>query len=75
MYYCGFSYAEIQRLPVVYKRWFIERVSKEMNKGNTDDTTPTAGNPSRAAHHNTPDVRQMMNRQRSQVPAKLRRFT
>jgi len=30
MFHCGFSYTEAYNLPIQYKRWFIERVSKEL---------------------------------------------
>lgn len=70
MYYMGFSYQEAYRLPVAYKRWMIDRVVKELNKG-----ADNGQNQSRALHQNTPDVRAMQNRARTQTPAKLRRFT
>lgn len=70
MYYGGFLYREAYGLPVAYKRWFIERISKELSK--TSDEGATA---SRAVHANTPDVRAAQGRQRSQVPSRLRRFS
>jgi hypothetical protein len=70
MYYAGFSYKEAINLPVAYKRWFIERIVKEMKRSSEE------GNPqSRALHDNTPDVRSMQGRSREQVPSRLRRFT
>lgn len=66
----GFMYEECYRLPIAYKRWFIERVVKEINKG-----AEKGENQSRALHQNTPDVRAMQNRVRSQTPSRLRRFT
>jgi hypothetical protein len=71
MYYGGFSYSEIYNLPVSYKRWFIERISKEINKSseNGGDTQ------SKAIHQNAPDIRALQGKARQQVPAKLRRFT
>lgn len=75
MYYGGFLYEEVCRLPVVYKRWFIDRLVKELNKGGTDpDGSPTNA-PSRALHQNAPDVRAMQGNVRSQTPSRLRRFT
>ena len=71
MYYCGFSYAETQQLPIAYKRWFIERTFKEISKSGENNEASA----SRAAHHNTPDVRALQGRARQQVPSKLRRFT
>jgi hypothetical protein len=74
MYYGGFLYREVYDLPVAYKRWFIERIVKELNKGNTDGSD----NPqplTKALHQNTPEIRSMQNKARSQVPSRLRRFT
>lgn len=61
---------ETRNLPVAYKSWFIERISKELKRTSDDDNVN-----SRALHHNTPDVRAMQGRAREQVPARLRRFT
>jgi len=66
MYYMGFSYTESYDLPVWQRVWFIERINKEIKESQGQ---------SRAADQNTPDTRAMMNRARSQVPSKLRRFT
>lgn len=73
MYYGGFTWHETLHLPVPYKRWFVERIVKEINKSNGGD--PEAGGQSRALHQNSPEVRQMQGRFRSQVPTRLRRFT
>ena len=76
MYYMGFSYKEAYHLPVPYKRWFIDRVVKELNRsggGTDDDPKPPAE--SRALHANTPDVRSLQGRQRAETPSRLRRFT
>jgi len=79
MYYGGFLYKEAYNLPVPYKRWFIERIVKELNKGSGKgdggDDGGTGGGASRALHQNSPDVRAMQNRQRPQSPSRLRRFT
>lgn len=63
-------YSEVYTMPVSYKRWFIERISKELNKGGKDENPPT-----KALHQDTPDIRAMQNRAREQVPSRLRRFT
>jgi hypothetical protein len=68
MYYGGFLYEEVYRMPVSYKRWFIERIGKELNKDNGETQ-------SKALHQNTPDVRSLQNKARAQVPSRLRRFT
>jgi len=70
-YYGGFTWTEIYHLPVAYKRWFIERIQKELGGGKDPDGNP----PTRALHQNSPDVRAMQNRTRENVPSRLRRFT
>ena len=55
MYYGGFSYIEGYNMPIVMKRWWIERISKEINKDGDDSGART-----RAAHQNSPDVRALM---------------
>lgn len=70
MYYGGFTWRETIHLPVAYKRWFVERIVKELNKG-----AESGSNQSRALHQNSPDVRAMQNMARSHVPSRLRRFT
>jgi hypothetical protein len=70
MYFMGFTYKEVYHLPVVYKRWFINRVVKELNKSSEDGSTQ-----SRALHQNSPDVRAMQGMMREQTPSRLRRFT
>lgn len=70
MYYGGFTYKETYNIPVPYKRWFIDRIVKELNKGKENESSA-----SRALHTNSPDVRQMQGRARPQTPSRLRRFT
>jgi hypothetical protein len=64
----GFSYYEGYNVPIWMRHWFIRRLNDEIKKANGKQ-------PSHAAHQNSPDARAMMGRYRSQVPAKLRRFT
>jgi len=66
MYYMGFSYRECMSLPIWKRRWFINRLNEEIKKSQGQSKSPTA---------NDPNTRAMMGRARSQVPAKLRRFT
>jgi len=67
----GFSYIEAYNIAIWQRRWFIERIQKEIkNASEKGEATPT-----HAAHQNTPDARAMMGRHRSMVPANLRRFT
>jgi hypothetical protein len=70
MYYGGFMWHETECLPVAYKRWFIDRIVKELNKG-----SESGENQSRALHQNSPEVRTMQNKARAQSPSRLRRFT
>lgn len=69
MYYGGFLWRDIINLPVAYKKWFIDRIIKELNKG-----SETNENQTRALHQNTPEVRAMQNKARTQSPSRLRRF-
>jgi len=71
MYYGGFLWKETYNLPVSYKRWFVERIGKEINKSNSEN----GSSQSRALHQNTPDVRALQGNVRAQVPSRLRRFT
>jgi len=64
----GFSYVEGYNCPIWMRHWFIKRLNDEIKKSNGKQS-------SHAAHQNSPDARAMMGRYRSQVPAKLRRFT
>lgn len=73
MYYLGFHYTEAYNVPIWQRRWFIERIQKEMK--DSAERNGGEADPTRAAHQNQPDVRAMMGRHRAQVPAHLRRFT
>ncbi len=66
MYYMGFSHREAVTLPIWQRKWFIDRFVQEMKDSQGGD---------KSAHNNSPDARAMQGRSRSQVPAKLRRFT
>ena len=68
MYHCGFSLIETMNMPVSYKRWFLERISKEYQGKNAEA-------PTRAAHQNTPEIRSLQGMNRDTVPSRLRRFT
>ena len=70
MYYGGFLLKEVYNLPVSYKRWFIERIGKEISKTSDSGATQT-----RALHQNSPDVRALQGKAREQMPSRLRRFT
>ena len=70
MYYMGFTYFEAYAIPIWQRRWFIERLNKEIKRSNEQGNAQ-----SRAAHSNSPESRALMNKSRAQVPARLRRFT
>ena len=72
MYYMGFTYKEAYNIPLWQRRWFIKRLNTEIKKSQDKDGNSAA---TRAAHQNSSEARDMMGRYRSQVPAKLRRFT
>lgn len=58
------------RMPVVYKRWFIQRINRELSQ-----TNDTGSSQSRAVHQNSADVRALQGNTRAQSPSRLRRFT
>lgn len=66
MYYMGFTYNEAMSLPVWQRKWFLDRMIRELQESR---------GASRAAHDNDAGRRQLMGMHRNQVPAKLRRFT
>lgn len=70
MYYMGFTYAEARGLPIPLRLWFLGRIQQEFDKKGENGETA-----SRAAHHNTPDIRALQERDRDNVPSRLRRFT
>ena len=57
-------------IPITYRVWFINRIGQEIQKSNDN-----GDGGSRAAHHNTADMRSLQGRDRANVPSKLRRFT
>tara|TARA_B100000029_G_C17328937_1_gene870959 strand:+ start:363 stop:575 length:213 start_codon:yes stop_codon:yes gene_type:complete len=70
MYYMGFTYSESYRVPVWQRRWFIERLNKELKQA-----ADAQSDASRAAHANSPDQRALRGMHHPNAPAKLRRFT
>lgn len=73
MFYLGFTYTEALNLPIVYKRWFIERVAKEM-KGSAEEGEPGNGPTKAMQHQNDPMYAAAKGKSRVQTPARLRRF-
>lgn len=59
------------KFPITYRKWLLERINKEINKA----AERQDGMTSKGVHNNTPDIRELTNKQRSTVPAKLQRFT
>lgn len=70
MYYGGFTYTETYNLPVSYKRWFLDRLAKELKSDKQGENPPT-----KAAHVDTPQNRALQGNTRANVPARLKRFT
>lgn len=70
MYYGGFTYKEAYNMPVSYKNWFIQRISRELSR-----TSEQGHTQSRALHDNTPDTRALLGNARTETPSRLRRFT
>jgi hypothetical protein len=70
-YYYGMTYSEYLNFPVAYKRWLIERINKEITKASEKQ----ADIPSKAPHHNVPDVRAMTGKARQFVNPRTQRFT
>ena len=70
-YHLGISWETYYSWPVPYKRWFLERLQKEMKaKAEAGDI------PSKATQYNSPDARAFTQKTRTDsVPHKLRRFT
>lgn len=70
MYYVGMSYTEAYTLPIAIRSWMLRRIQKELEAAKKTENVPT-----KALQHNDPQTRQMLGMQRSNPPAKLRRFT
>jgi hypothetical protein len=68
----GFTLSECKSLPLMEKRWYIERMLKEIKQSSDAEGAATQ---SRAIQHNTPDMRALQNRVHPNPPARLRRFT
>ncbi len=66
MYYGGFTFTEVYNMSIVWRRWFTKRINQEIAKSN---------DPTKGAHHNTGDIRQMRGLQRDTAPARMQRTT
>ena len=71
MYYGGFTYTEAYKLPITYRKWFIDRINQEFKKA------AEAGQQAqtRAAHQNDPMTRTLTGKSRGESPSRIRRFT
>lgn len=59
------------KFPCVYRKWLINRISKEINKAQEAG----ADIPTKAPHHNTSDVRALLNKPKQFTPnARMQRF-
>jgi hypothetical protein len=71
-YYFGMDWDTFYNFPISYRRWLIKRINDEIKKA------AEAGNdiPTKAPHHNTPDVRQLTGKTKQfQTNPRTTRFT
>lgn len=73
MYYGGFTYDNVYLMPVEYRRWFINRINKEISDSQGGGDSPEGNPRSRAFHHNTPEMNALQNNHRTFTPARLNR--
>lgn len=73
MYYMGFTYSDVRRLPVIYKRWFVERLNKELSRGESSNNETIAI--TRDPKTQTPEMRAMAGLNRAVVPHRLTRMS
>lgn len=66
--YAGWDWVTFYNTPLYIRRWFIKRLNEEFDKAQEKNQPP----PSKAPHHNTPDIRAMQGKVRPQVPPNLR---
>ena len=65
MYYLGFTYADAFNLPIWKRRWFLDRVVREISESNT--TKDAANDPMHSALAGS--------HRQDRAPSRLRRFT
>ena len=70
MYYCGFTYSEAYRLPRSERSWFINRVVREMNNTQSQESENSQQVP--MFSNMSPEMRTMIG-ERMSAPNKLRR--
>jgi hypothetical protein len=55
MYYMGMEFNTLWNMPVKMQKWFLKRMDEEITRAvESKQDLPTKG-----AHHNSPDLRQM----------------
>lgn len=69
------DYRTFYNLPIQYRRWYIERINKEIKAAADVNKRGGSEVPSRGAHHNDPTTRALSGKHRPIAPANLRRFT
>ena len=72
MFHGKLTWTEAYNLPITYKRWYIQRVIKELNKSNSEGTE---GATQSRDLQSSPEVRETQGRSRTQSPSRLRRFS
>lgn len=65
------TWGDYKTFPVAYKIWLIKRINKEI----TEAAEKQNNIPAKGAHNHTPDMRSLTQKQRTQVPSRLQRFT
>jgi hypothetical protein len=71
MYYGGFTYTEAYKLPITYRKWFIDRINKEFKKATEAGEDPQT----RASHQGDSMSRMLSGKSRGEMPSRIRRFT
>ena len=64
MYYMGFTYRGAYVLPIYQRKWFINRLAKEIKETNQSK-----------ASQSDPSYNALSGKNRSQIPSRLRRFS
>ena len=62
-------------MPIAERTWFVNRVIKEIQKSHNDAHENSTVPIDRSAHNNSAQQRGLAGLSRSEVPARLRRFT
>lgn len=68
MYYIGFTWTDVRKLPVGLRKWFLKRFIKEVSKDKNDNPAPI-----KASHVQTPETRLFQGSHRYHSPNRLNR--